>query len=69
LAILCARLLEHVTLKERPDGNLVASFDQHNIQLGKLGARARERAQQLRSGVPLRSFTSDRSKAGREIDR
>jgi SagB-type dehydrogenase family enzyme len=69
LAILCARLLEHVTLKARPDGNLVAAFDQHNIQLGKLGARARERAQQLRSGVPLRSFTSDRSKAGREIDR
>ena len=68
-ARLVARLVEHVALQAQPDGNIVASFSDHSLPLGKFSARAAQCAQALRLGLPLRSLASDRSKAAKDADR
>ena len=57
-ATLSARLVGHVTLEARADGNIVARFDGHSVGLGKFSAGAADRAQELRTGLPLGSFAS-----------
>jgi SagB-type dehydrogenase family enzyme len=64
-ATLSARLGGHVTLEARSNGNIVACFDRHSVVLGKFSAGAADRAQDLRTGLPLGSFGSD----GRNIDK
>jgi SagB-type dehydrogenase family enzyme len=54
-------------LETHADGTIAASFDGYSIGLGKFSAGAADRAQQLRAGLPLASFASDRG-ADREID-
>jgi SagB-type dehydrogenase family enzyme len=57
---LSARLVGHVTLEAHADGNIAVGFDNgYSVDLGKLSAGAANRAQDLRTGLPLGSFASD----------
>ncbi len=68
-ASIAARLNEHVALEAQADGSLAACFDGYSIGLGKFSASAVDRAQRLRTGLPLDAFTSCGSSAGdREMD-
>jgi SagB-type dehydrogenase family enzyme len=51
------------------DGTIRASFAGHSIGLGQFGAAAANRAQELRTGLPLRSFASGRRNIDKDIDR
>jgi SagB-type dehydrogenase family enzyme len=64
---LSARLVAHVTFDARTDGTLAACFDGHSVGLGRLSAAAAERAQDLRTGLPLSAFASDRRPIEKEI--
>jgi SagB-type dehydrogenase family enzyme len=64
-ATLSARLGGHVTLEAHSDGNIAACFDGYSVGLGKFSAGAADRAQDLRTGLPLGSFAS----GGRNIDK
>jgi SagB-type dehydrogenase family enzyme len=55
---LFVRLASHVTLEARSDGELAACFYGHSVNLGKFSADAVRRAQTLRIGLPLSSFSS-----------
>ncbi|MDB5609755.1 MAG: hypothetical protein JWP25_6655 [Bradyrhizobium sp.] len=63
-----ARLSAHITLEAQADGNIFACFDGYSVGLGKFSAGAVERAQELRTGLPLGSFASDGSPVDKEID-
>jgi SagB-type dehydrogenase family enzyme len=63
-----ARLGSHVTLEVRAEGKLVACFEGFAIGLGTLSAGATDRAQALRTGLPLASFASSGEKVDKEID-
>ncbi len=64
-ATLSARLGGHVTLEAQTSGEIVACFSGHSVGLGKFSARAANRTQGLRTGLPLDSFAND----GRDIDK
>jgi SagB-type dehydrogenase family enzyme len=76
---LSARLVGHVTLEARADGNIAVCFDNgYSVGLGKLSAAAADRAQDLRTGLPLASFAPQgplpkpeegRVAVGKEIER
>jgi SagB-type dehydrogenase family enzyme len=66
---LSARLAPHITLEAYPDGDLTARFYGHSVDLGKLNSDAAVRAQKLRMGLPLDSFSSGRRKADKDIQR
>jgi SagB-type dehydrogenase family enzyme len=66
---LSARLVAQVALETRSDGTIAACFGGHAVRLGKLSARAAERAQALRTGLPLSSLASDRRPLAKEIHR
>ena len=57
-ATLSARLGGHVTLEAHADGKIVACFDGYSVDLGTFSAGAADRAQELRTGLPLASFAS-----------
>jgi SagB-type dehydrogenase family enzyme len=59
----------HVTLQARTDGSIAACFDGRSVGLGKFSASAVERAQHLRTGLPLASFASDDRSIDEEIHR
>ncbi len=63
-----ATLGGHITLEAHADGSIVACFDGYAIGLGKFSASAVDRAQDLRTGLPLGSFASDGSSVDKEID-
>jgi SagB-type dehydrogenase family enzyme len=67
-ATLAARLSSRVTLQAHPDGNVAACFDYQSIGLGTFSAGALDRAQDLRTGLPLDSFASGGRIIGKEID-
>ena len=68
-ASIAARLNEHVALEAQADGSLAACFDGYSIGLGKFSASAVDRAQRLRTGLPLDAFTSGGGSAGdQEMD-
>jgi SagB-type dehydrogenase family enzyme len=67
-AVIAARLSDRVTLEAQSDGSIAASFDGYSAGLGKFSAEAMDRAQQLRSGVPLSSFSQLRRAVDKEID-
>jgi SagB-type dehydrogenase family enzyme len=62
-----ARVKDGINLEAQADGNVLARFDHHSVALGKFTAGAMNRAQQLRTGLPLRSFASG-SAFDKEID-
>jgi len=66
-ATLSARLSAHVTLEARADGNIVACFGGYSVGFGQFGAGAAAGAQELRRGLPLGSFASQRQSAEKEI--
>jgi SagB-type dehydrogenase family enzyme len=67
-AILTARLLGHVTLDARANGDIAASFGGYSLPLGKFSASAAERGRELRTGLPLDSFASLRRTVDKEIN-
>jgi SagB-type dehydrogenase family enzyme len=67
-ATLSARLISHVTLEAPANGDIAASFDGMSLGLGKFSAAAADRAQKLRKGLPLRSFTSRTAVTDKDIE-
>jgi SagB-type dehydrogenase family enzyme len=65
---LSARLVGHVTLETRADGNIAACFGGQSVGLGKFSADAAIRARDLRTGLPLSAFASGRRNIDKEID-
>jgi SagB-type dehydrogenase family enzyme len=63
-----ARLSGHITLDTQPDGSIAACFDGYAVGLGKFSADVMARAKDLRKGLPLSSFASDRGPVEKEID-
>jgi SagB-type dehydrogenase family enzyme len=68
-AALSARLAANVTLEAHPDGRIVACFDGHSVGLGEVSAGAADRAQALRTGLPLQALVSSRRSVDKELDR
>jgi SagB-type dehydrogenase family enzyme len=66
---LSARLGAHVALDADASGNLLACFDGYAVRLGTFNAGAVERAQELRTGLPLASLGSARRSTGEDIQR
>jgi SagB-type dehydrogenase family enzyme len=64
---LSVRINGHVTLESHADGQIVACFDHQSVGLGHFSAAAADRAQDLREGLPLSSFESDRRSVDKEI--
>jgi SagB-type dehydrogenase family enzyme len=64
---LCARLGGHVTLEAQASGEIAACFDGFSVGLGKFSASAADRAEGLRTGLPLSSFASDGPDIDKEI--
>ncbi|MDE2467827.1 MAG: SagB family peptide dehydrogenase [Bradyrhizobium sp.] len=67
-SVVAARLGAHVALEPQADGNVLACFNGYSVSLGKFSMVAAERAQRLRAGVPLNSFSVARSATDKEID-
>lgn len=66
-AIVSAQLCAHVALEAHASGEIVACFDGYSVALGTFSAGAADRVQNLRSGLPLASFTSSRRNIDKEI--
>ena len=66
-ATVSARLRVHVRLETHASGEIVASFNGYSVGLGTFSARAADRAQELRMGLPLSSFASNSRNIGKEI--
>jgi SagB-type dehydrogenase family enzyme len=66
-ATVSARLGGHVTLEAHADGKIIACFDGASAGLGTYSAGVADRAQGLRTGLPLASFASSRRNIDREI--
>jgi SagB-type dehydrogenase family enzyme len=54
----CARLSGQVTLEAQADGTIAACFEGFSLGLGTFSAATADRAQDLRTGLPLASFAS-----------
>ncbi len=63
-----ARLANRVTLEAQTSGEIIALFDGYSVGLGTFSAAAADRAQDLRTGLPLASFASGRRNIDQEID-
>ncbi len=68
LAIVSARLRSYVTLEALGNGEIVAYFDGYSVGVGAFGAGAVDRALELRTGLPLASFTPGGRKIDKEIN-
>ena len=62
-----ARLRGHITLEAQANGEIVAGFDGYSFGLGTFSAGAASRAEELRTGLLLSSFASDRRNIDKEI--
>ncbi len=62
-----ARLRAHVRLEAHASGEIVAGFEGYSVGLGTFSARAADRAQKLRTGLPLGSFASESRNTDKEI--
>ncbi|MGC2221033.1 MAG: SagB family peptide dehydrogenase [Methylocella sp.] len=67
-ATVSARLGGRVTLERHANGEIVACFDGYSLGFGVFSAGAADRAQELRTGLPLASFASSRRNIDKEID-
>jgi SagB-type dehydrogenase family enzyme len=63
-----ARLNPRVRLEAQVDGTIAACLDDYSVGLGKFSAGAVDRAQALRAGLPLSSFSQHGSATDKEID-
>jgi SagB-type dehydrogenase family enzyme len=63
-----ARLASRVTLEAHASGKIIACFDGYSVGLGTFSAAAADRAQELRTGLPLASFASGGRNIDEEID-
>ncbi len=54
----CARLSGQVTLEAQADGTLAACFEGFSVGLGTFSVGTADRAQDLRTGLPIASFAS-----------
>ena len=68
-ALVSARLRSHVRLEAQANGEIVVGFDGYSVGLGTFSARAANRAQELRTGLPLSSFASNSRNIDKEIGR
>src|SRR3982074_992539 len=50
------------------DGSLAACFDAYSVGFGKFSARAADRAQSLRVGLPISSFSPNGGDIDKEVD-
>jgi SagB-type dehydrogenase family enzyme len=64
-----ARLRGHVRLEAQANGEIVASFDGYSDGLGTFSAGVVNRAQELRTGLPLSAFASKTRNIDKEIGR
>ena len=62
-----ARLSAHVSLEAHANGEILASFDGYLVGLGTFSAETAERAQSLRSGLPLASFEKSHGAVNGEV--
>ena len=62
-----ARVTGHVTLEAQANGTIIACFDGYSVDLGRFSADAAERAQDLRTGLPLAAFASGTREVDQEI--
>jgi SagB-type dehydrogenase family enzyme len=65
---LSARLSNRVTLEARAGGEIAARFEGYAVGLGKFSAGTAERAQKLRTGLPLAAFASAARASDKEIE-
>jgi SagB-type dehydrogenase family enzyme len=63
-----ARLRSNVTLETQAEGEIAACFEGYSVGLGRFSASAADRAQNLRIGLPLAAFASNRRNIDKEID-
>jgi SagB-type dehydrogenase family enzyme len=66
-ATVSARLRGHARLDAQANGEIVAVFDGYSISLGAFSANAADRARELHTGLPLRSFANDSRNIDKEI--
>jgi SagB-type dehydrogenase family enzyme len=66
--VLSARLNARFTLQAQADGRVSAGFEDYAVELGTLSVSAVKRARELRTGLPLSSFSPEGSPVDREID-
>jgi SagB-type dehydrogenase family enzyme len=66
-AALSARLRAHIALEVRSNGEIDACFDSYSVSLGKFSADAADRVRNLRIGLPLSSFASERQSVDEEL--
>ncbi len=66
--LISAVVSAHIRLETHPDGNVFACFDDYALELGKFSGAAALRAQQLRTGLPLKSFAAGRNAVDKEVD-
>jgi SagB-type dehydrogenase family enzyme len=64
---ICVRLSGHATLQARADGKIFAGFHGYRVALGTFSAGAAERAQELRTGLPLASIAASRRGSDQEM--
>jgi SagB-type dehydrogenase family enzyme len=63
-----ARLGAHVTLQAHADGNIIARFGGYRVGVGRFSAGVADRAQELRTGLPLAAFVSGHRPIDKETD-
>lgn len=66
--VISARLSGHIALDAQADGTVAACFDGYSVGLGKFSAGAVQRAQELRTGLPIGSLASAARAVDKEID-
>jgi SagB-type dehydrogenase family enzyme len=67
-ATLSARLGGHIALEARAQGQIVACFGDQSVELGTFSTAAAQRAQDLRTGLPLGSLESGSRSIDKEIN-
>jgi SagB-type dehydrogenase family enzyme len=63
-----ARLSGHISLKAQADGSIDACFNGYSVGLGRISDGAVDRAQDLRTGLPLASFVAGSRNVDQELD-
>jgi SagB-type dehydrogenase family enzyme len=67
-AALFVRLLDHAALQVQGSGDIVAALDGYSAALGRFSTGTAERAQELRTGLPIESFAAGRRPTDKEIE-
>jgi SagB-type dehydrogenase family enzyme len=65
--VIAARLNRYFSLQTQADGNIAASAGDYSVRLGQFSAAAMDRARNLTTGLPLKSFAG-RSAVAKEVE-